>query len=174
MITSKKMSMKNYIAITTLLLFSTACSNDIKSSLGLKKHAPDEFTVISNPSLSVPPDFSLTKPGIENKTTLVPSPINSNQNLNPLEQEFINKLGQQNSNSSISQNVDKEYHANKNEQKSKGVIRKAIDKLNAKSQPTIDPYSEKERIQNNIDNNLPINQGQTKNKSKSTLDRLLN
>ena len=40
-----------------------SCSNDIRSTLGMRKSAPDEFVVISNPALSVPPEFQLIEPG---------------------------------------------------------------------------------------------------------------
>jgi len=39
-----------------------ACSN-IKQSLGLEKSAPDEFAVVPNLPLTVPPDFNLRPPG---------------------------------------------------------------------------------------------------------------
>ena len=40
----------------------TACSGNVKKTLGLGKQAPDEFKVVSNQPLSVPPDFRLIKP----------------------------------------------------------------------------------------------------------------
>ena len=40
----------------------TGCSSDIKSTLGLKKSAPDEFSVIANQPLTIPPSFQLTNP----------------------------------------------------------------------------------------------------------------
>ncbi len=47
------------IAISVSL---TACSGNVKKTLGLGKQAPDEFKVVSNQPLSVPPDFRLIKP----------------------------------------------------------------------------------------------------------------
>lgn len=40
----------------------SACSGNVKETLGLKKQAPDEFRVVSNQPLSVPPDFRLIEP----------------------------------------------------------------------------------------------------------------
>jgi len=45
------------------LLLAAACSSDsMTENLGLSKVAPDEFTVVSRPALSVPPDFTLRPP----------------------------------------------------------------------------------------------------------------
>lgn len=47
------------------------CGNDVKESLGLARTAPDEFTVVSRPALSVPPEFTLRppRPGEAPRTT---------------------------------------------------------------------------------------------------------
>ena len=45
-----------------LLLSTAACGGDINESLGMTRVAPDEFTVVSRPSLSVPPEFTLRPP----------------------------------------------------------------------------------------------------------------
>ena len=47
------------LVLTTSL---AACSGNVKKTLGLGKQAPDEFKVVSNQPLSVPPDFRLIKP----------------------------------------------------------------------------------------------------------------
>ena len=44
------------------LLALSACDSSVKESLGLARRAPDEFTVVSRPALSVPPDFTLRPP----------------------------------------------------------------------------------------------------------------
>jgi hypothetical protein len=50
--------------ITTLCCVTllSACSGNVKENLGLKKQAPDEFKVVSNQPLSIPPDFRLPEP----------------------------------------------------------------------------------------------------------------
>jgi hypothetical protein len=40
----------------------SACDNGVKRAMGLKKHTPDEFMVLSRPPLTVPPDFGLPPP----------------------------------------------------------------------------------------------------------------
>ena len=47
------------LLIITLLVLCSACSNGVKKTLGLQGEAPNEFTVISNQPLIVPPNFNL-------------------------------------------------------------------------------------------------------------------
>ena len=45
------------------LALLTACSgNSVRNTLGLGRSAPDEFSVVSRPPLSVPPEFELRPP----------------------------------------------------------------------------------------------------------------
>lgn len=56
--------MKKKILLPLALGFLlAACSNsDVRGTLGLNRNAPDEFTVVSRPPLTVPPDFDLRPP----------------------------------------------------------------------------------------------------------------
>ena len=66
--------MNRYFLIGFLLftqLFLVACggrNNPVGEILGLNRRAPDEFLVISQPSLALPPDFTLS-PTAESRTT---------------------------------------------------------------------------------------------------------
>ncbi|MFN7038044.1 MAG: DUF3035 domain-containing protein [Alphaproteobacteria bacterium] len=56
---SKNMKKIN-LMILMLGLITSACSNSFKEKMGLYgKDSPDEFSVISNPPLSIPPNFDL-------------------------------------------------------------------------------------------------------------------
>lgn len=56
-----KKTLKCCLLVLPLLL--TACDNGgMRESLGLTRDAPDEFTVVSRPPLSLPPDFTLRPP----------------------------------------------------------------------------------------------------------------
>lgn len=49
--------------LTLLPLLLAACTDgSVRNTLGLNRDAPDEFTVVSRPPLSVPPEFSLRPP----------------------------------------------------------------------------------------------------------------
>ena len=63
----KKMELKTFrILISAILLvpFLAGCG-EIRSKLGLNKQAPDEFTVLSQAPLSMPPNFALRAPAPE-------------------------------------------------------------------------------------------------------------
>ncbi|HCM83713.1 MAG TPA: DUF3035 domain-containing protein [Alphaproteobacteria bacterium] len=53
--------MKRVISLLLLLPLVAACS-DIKQTVGLGRNNPDEFMVVKNPPLSMPPDFDLRPP----------------------------------------------------------------------------------------------------------------
>ncbi len=56
-------SLRTTASALVMLLALTACeSGSVQETLGLSRTAPDEFTVVSRPSLSVPPEFNLRPP----------------------------------------------------------------------------------------------------------------
>jgi len=60
--------MKKYfklVAVAFLVLCTSSCSNDFKRSLGIGHNSPDEYSVLKNPPLSVPPTFELVPPSDE-------------------------------------------------------------------------------------------------------------
>lgn len=64
----------NGLIITIAIPFLAACSGSVRDTLGMRRSAPNEFKVVSNPPLSVPPEFSLRPPVpddsfVENKST---------------------------------------------------------------------------------------------------------
>ena len=54
--------MKKFIISAILLFFANSCES-LKKGLGLEKDPPDEFLVIKNKPIQVPPDFDLLPPG---------------------------------------------------------------------------------------------------------------
>ncbi len=53
--------MRNLLYIISLSCLLSACSS-FKESVGLVKNQPDEYQVVTNPSLEVPPDFNIYSP----------------------------------------------------------------------------------------------------------------
>ncbi|WP_374368959.1 DUF3035 domain-containing protein [Dongia sp.] len=59
--------MRSKLLISTLCLLALpalagGCSNTTREALGLTKRSPDEFQVVSNAPLSMPPDYNLRPP----------------------------------------------------------------------------------------------------------------
>ncbi len=85
-----------FIALLMAVLTTNGCSN-LKSTLGLKAKGPDEFTVISYPSLSVPPILNydgsvgsnLEQQGNISKNNLNANP---NSNINLEDKDFLDKI----------------------------------------------------------------------------------
>lgn len=53
--------MKHFLFALLMLPLLAACS-DIKETVGLGRNVPDEFDVVSNPPLTIPPDYILRPP----------------------------------------------------------------------------------------------------------------
>lgn len=51
-----------YAALLLASLSVTACSGNVRETLGLRSDAPDAFRVVSNPPLKTPPNFNLRPP----------------------------------------------------------------------------------------------------------------
>jgi len=60
--TSSKMLKCLSLAAAALLVGGLPACSGVRESLGLTKQAPDEFAVVSNAPLTLPPDFSLRPP----------------------------------------------------------------------------------------------------------------
>lgn len=45
-----------------LVLTLTACGNNVRQALGFTKRSPDEFQVVAQPPLTLPPDYNLRAP----------------------------------------------------------------------------------------------------------------
>lgn len=53
--------MKNLLYIMLLSCLLSACTS-FKENVGLTKNQPDEYQVVTNPSLAVPPNFNIYSP----------------------------------------------------------------------------------------------------------------
>jgi hypothetical protein len=56
---------KNFFTTASLaicLLGLTACSSNVKQTLGLERNKPDEFSVVERAPLTLPPEYSLVPP----------------------------------------------------------------------------------------------------------------
>lgn len=169
--------MKKFLITLICLSALSACSNDIKNSLGLRKEAPDEFTVISYPPLTVPPSFNLESPMVDTNAQALyhPNAINSNA-LSAEEKSLLHKARSSSEHKTqTGHQLDQDWNKKEHNKSKKGAIRSAIESLNSgEGDLVIDPQKERERIDANIQSSKSINEGDigTRNQ-KSTLDRIL-
>ncbi len=63
------------VALLAAALVLSGCGDSTKRALGLKKQAPDEFSVVSRAPLSQPPDYSLRppRPGSQSPARITPA-----------------------------------------------------------------------------------------------------
>ena len=158
------------------LLACTSCSNDIKSAL--RKPAPDEYTVISNPPLSVPPNFDLKNPdeARNNMQSLQNTESRSSIGLDKEDRQFMQQLGTHKHRGHVKKMIDEDHAHSKKQMQSKGFIRKAVANLNSEGEDEfVDPAKESQRIQENQEADRPINEGDVPTREgKTTLQRLFN
>ncbi|GIR54161.1 MAG: hypothetical protein CM15mP62_16320 [Rhodospirillaceae bacterium] len=57
----KSRALFSVLSVTLLLAFLTGCG-EVRSMLGQNKQSPDEFAVLSQAPLSIPPNFTLRAP----------------------------------------------------------------------------------------------------------------
>lgn len=163
---------KHLFSILAVLALSACSTSDVKSSLGLRKSAPDEFAVISNPPLSVPPSFEMVAPTDEPKV-FTEKEVMQETRLGRDDAEFLGEFDRPVAKTKVQKQIDdenKQFHKSRSE---KGAVRRAITNINGHDEEkVIDPVSERRRIRDNVANDLPINEGEVSNKSKSTLERI--
>lgn len=154
------------------------CSTSTREALGIKKQAPDEFKVVSNPPLSLPPQFSLRPPvrkievkeitsinGKEGRVVFEKTSADiSTESMYTTkgENSFLSKAGASNANPNIKEILEKEANAPKEK---KGMLNKiaffSSKKESAEQDPIVDAMQEKERIMKNKSEGKAINDGET-------------
>lgn len=170
--------MRNFtakMAIAVLSLFVlAACSGSARSKLGISKKSPDEFRVISNQPLSVPPDFALRPPGSENA---LPKPVadndkegeavlfgNQKSNVSSAskgESAFLSRAGASDADSNIRTVLEEDQVVK--EEKKEGFFNKLSNTISGKSddETVVDSAKEKERISKNKEEGKTVTDGET-------------
>ena len=177
--------MKKISLIFSLSLLAACQGNDVKDTLGMKIDAPDEFAVERKPKLEMPPSFKLRPP------TPGEAPLNvadtrdlAKEQITGVKHEvatgsmgqtsFLKKLGAENANPNIRGVLTEEYPHDA-EMTTLEKIRSISDKDVKKT--LVDQEKEKERIQKNLKDKKPVNEGETPTKSmndgKSILDKII-
>ena len=175
----KKMKFKalfSVLSVTLLFAFLTGCG-EVRSMLGQNKQSPDEFAVLSQAPLSIPPNFTLRapEPGAKRaKKTSKRSDIKrivlkseAADAMNPIpiiggsgEKSLRNLLGTSSAKPDIRRLLNEE---------NKELIytdQRLINKLlkwpsGSATRSLLDAAAESERIKTKLDSGKPINEGET-------------
>ena len=181
---------RSYFLMLLPLLLVACEGGSVRESLGLTREAPDEFTVVSRPPLSVPPDFELRPPrpgeaprgvsaedraraallGTDPKTPLTPETLEL-----PKTETAVVPVITSEAPSGAQANFMKQAGAADaedgiREQLGQDVVKPPVNKP-AKSlyeqlvapenpEPVVDPKKEAERLRQNKDEGKPLNEGE--------------
>lgn len=161
------------IMIASCILSVMGCGAN-KHSMGIRKDSPDEFVVISHHSLKEPPAFKIEEPRskeisfIQNK-----NPISSNV-LSKADQEFLHTIGLHHT-TELQRDLDMEAAKLKSEIRTKNSLSRVVATIRGEAdEPFVDAPDEEKRIRSNLETGQTVNTGKVKQKTRSTIERLLN
>ncbi len=175
----------NKTALGLTLLAVAACSGgNVRESIGLKKNAPDEFRVLSNAPLAMPPEFTLRPPmpgakrpqetNLEQQArdVLFNSSAQSNAaGVSKSESIFLSRADAQSANSEIKHLLEQEEVAATTVEKKKGFFDKVASFANIKgdkADPVVSSAKEKDRIAENKKEGKPANEGEVESVQPSS------
>jgi hypothetical protein len=179
------------IALILLPLLLAACEDGaVRNTLGLDRSAPDEFTVVSRPPLSVPPEFTLRppRPGEEPRgvatddqarSLITGKPVTSRADVNTLDapsvESAVTPVLRNDTLSTGANSLLKRAGAEVADDTIRTKLgedaRRPADTSNAKTlldqlsgaeknEPTVDAKKEAERLRDNKDAGKPLNEGE--------------
>lgn len=170
--------------------FLAACDGGVQDALGLNREAPDEFTVVSRPPLSVPPEFTLRPPqpgapalGFEadekarslltGKDSTSVAPVTSSDTQSGGAASLLKRAGAANADSSIRDKLQTDAATPVDTSDAPTLL----DQITGaeKREPVVDAKKEAERLRTNKDTGKPVNEGEVpeeKSGSESLIDRV--
>jgi len=164
---------------TLCVLALSSCNHGIKQNLGLLRETPDEFKVISQPDLTMPPDFDLVPPQYPVESYKFNATLPNHNDIKGLskeEEKFLQEIAIAKKDENIRNVIFMEQkHV---DYTTDGTVTKRLDNvLHPEKSKTkvLDPVAENKRIQKNIKENKPITEGEVEsvNKEKSVIDKIL-
>ncbi len=168
-----KLVYRNFI-LALALFTSVACSGQFREAVGLKRSQPDEFSVVANAPLVVPPEFNLRPPvpGAKRpheidlqqqaKDALFATPEQQNTKFNSkAESAFLQKAQVNDSNPQIKEELIQDEQEAQVVKKKKGFFEKMGSYLNPgkNKEPVVNASKEKERLEENKKSGKPVNEG---------------
>jgi hypothetical protein len=184
-------SLTTAMACLLLPLLLAACEGGMQQSLGLTRDAPDEFTVVSRPPLSLPPDFDLRPPSPGEEGPRVLDTQSQARSLltgaTPLGQaagatasqpqggaaRLLSRAGADGAQADIRDVLKQDARTPVDTSGAKTLMEKLAG--DEKREPTVDAAKETERLRENREAGKAINEGQvpeTAPKSDALIDRI--
>lgn len=158
------------VAALAAALMTAACDGKgVGETLGFDRSAPDEFTVVSRPSLSVPPDFNLRppRPGEPPRqpkadeaahsiiTGKQPATVTTDT---AATDAFMKRIGATQADPGIRAQLMEDDTAPVDTSKAGSLYEKVIGQ--DKAEPVVDAKKETERLRKNKDEGKPVNEGE--------------
>lgn len=184
------MKTKLIFIFVVVLVISGCEGNSVRRTLGLTKKAPDEFMVLSRPSLTVPPEFKLAPPDNaalyktskipgKAKTILYGETETASKPKSSGEQTLLKKAKSGEANSNIRELLVHESRSSIGEGRKKderGVIDILVNPELADKDPIIDADKERDRIHKNMREGRPLTEGEVpvvEREAKSVLKQII-
>lgn len=177
------------LAVVLLPLFVAACEgNTVQDTLGLSREAPDEFTVVSRPPLTVPPEFTLRppKPGeaplgttAEDKArglltgTAPATPAKAEPLASGAAASLLKRAGADAADGEIRDKLGVDERTPVDTSNAKTLLEQI--RGNEKNEPTVDAEKETERLRANKNAGKPLNEGdvpEANPESDSLIDKI--
>lgn len=174
-------------AVLGALCVSACDGSTVKDTLGLYRSAPDEYTVVSRPPLSVPPQFGLQPPSNSSRlgrtsastqaeslvmggTVSEGAAVRSDAvtiikkgapvGVSKAESVFLRNAGAEQADPMVREKLAEEYYERVTQEESKGWL-DSLDMLSRDKDPLVNAKKEAERIQKNEDAGKPVTEGET-------------
>ncbi len=156
------MQIIKYLILSPLFLSLVACGDGtLREKIGIDKSTPDEFQVLSKPPLSVPPEFELKppQPGVADPVITVPErqaenslfgkengrdiSVDNNPAKTSSDSILLKKVGANDGNSSIRDQLNKDKEEQKKVEEEKGFFEKLVGSDKKKKEPKIEEDEKK-------------------------------
>lgn len=191
------MNSKGLFGLIFLGVFLFGCAGDVRDTLGMRRDAPDEFKVVSNAPLSVPPDFSLRPPlpgakrpqqvdiDSQARSVLIDKNLEKEKpevfsGASSGESTFLKRANVETADPDIKSILLEQERQQVFKEENDGVFDKVISYTKGEKEdeePVVDAVKERERITEKQSSDAPINEGEipvVEPKERGLLGRLFN
>jgi len=164
------------LLVITQALISCA-PGKVQDTLGMRREVPDEFSVVANPPLSIPPSFALRPPHSIAVYENVSAEYKAEKSLTRGEQGFLSRVGVDDADPNIKAILEKESRIAADSEKDDGFFDKLGSfgkKKEQKEALVVDANAERERISKNKKEGKPVNEGEVPTLDSSDNSGILN